>query len=295
MSHIDHWVVQIEDWSPLVDPSCIMLLLDGSTAACLHARRLESDAVWWAISLKVIKQIKHRCSLSNIERLKEKKIVWTDWFLLLSSSSLKFTPLQRAETLWRQASEKDESKIIIVLSAAKGGAGGWGLLRWMLFHQNINSQSFSGLWQKPVWLKGTVWQQVVLQSLFKSTHPARWFTKQKKEMQLICMIYMLHRRSSSPPPPTYVTENPITAHSPPSSSHTRFLSPSRHSKHSTKRDLSCTRRHPRTGERQSANRLRRMQDYAVNLKNDSAPSGGEGAEIWAPVTAECEKSLNLWR
>lgn len=66
------------------------------------------------------------------------------------------------------------------------------------------------------------------------------------------------------PPPsqaTYVTANPITSHSPPSSSHTRFLSRSRHSRHSAKersaaypatsrrREAECKPTPPRAGSR----------------------------------------------
>lgn len=73
--------------------------------------------------------------------------------------------------------------------------------------------------------------------------------------------HILHRASRSreggcfvtpeePPPPTpspnplsqatYVTANPLPSHSPPSTSHTRFLSRSRHSRHSAQRDPSCS-------------------------------------------------------
>lgn len=67
---------------------------------------------------------------------------------------------------------KDESKIIIVLWLQEGTVGGLRATEVdaVLLHQNNNSQSFSWLWQKPLWLQGTVWQQVFLQSLFKSTH-----------------------------------------------------------------------------------------------------------------------------
>lgn len=103
-------------------------------------------------------------------------------------------------------------------------------------------------------------QQVYCEAPVKTTHI-------RTPCTLIYMIYVLHLRSRPPPPPsTYVTVNPITSHSPTSSSHTRFLSWSRHSQHSTKRDLSCTL-HAHIGQRQSTHRfLCCVQDYAADMK-----------------------------
>lgn len=139
---------------------------------------------------------------------------------------------------------------------------------WMRLNQNNSTRFitrfFALLWHNIVfheylWLERTVLQRVhttrpagVLWGPRKdNTHPHTVHTV--KGRQLIYMIYVLHLRSRPPPPPspsTYVTVNPITSHSPTSSSHTRFLSWSRHSQHSTKRDLFCTL-HAHIGQRQS--------------------------------------------
>lgn len=180
-------------------------------------------------------------------------------------SSLKFKPLRRAEAFWMQASNN-------CTFSCKSGLGG------MLLHHN-NNRSICG-WNSQFrrwrgvhcmcsrfYCKASYSPHTYrLHTPCTVAHTAKvggWF------VWSICCTWGVRLRP--PSQATYVTANPITSHSPPSSSHTRFLSRWRHSRHSAKersimypatsrrREAECKLTPPRAGLRREPEKCLRTE------------------------------------